>query len=122
MNSTTVVLLSSLLVAAESLQCLWSLALAAVDVYALLVKRSFRAPRATTIYSTGDWVTGALSFAAASGSAAMTTLINNDLLLCSENHCPTYMAATTMAFLSWFAIAPSCVINLWAAVYSVQRA
>ncbi|SPT16575.1 unnamed protein product [Triticum aestivum] len=111
-----------LLVAAESLQCLWSLALAAVDVYALLVKRSFRTPRATTIYSTGDWVTGALSFAAASGSAAMTTLINNDLLLCSENHCPTYMAATAMAFLSWFAIAPSCVINLWAAVYSVQRA
>ncbi|XP_048549653.1 CASP-like protein 5A2 [Triticum urartu] len=111
-----------LLVAAESLQCLWSLSLAAVDVYALLVKRSFRTPRATTIYSTGDWVTGALSFAAASGSAAMTTLINNDLLLCSENHCPTFMAATAMAFLSWFAIAPSCVINLWAAVYAVQRA
>ncbi|KAM3371566.1 hypothetical protein ACQJBY_018789 [Aegilops geniculata] len=36
-----------LLVAAESLQCLWSLGLAAVDVYALLVKRSFRTPRAT---------------------------------------------------------------------------
>ncbi|VAH42888.1 unnamed protein product [Triticum turgidum subsp. durum] len=111
-----------LLVAAESLQCLWSLALAAVDIYALLVKSSFQTACATTIYSTGDWVTGALSFAAASGSAAMTTLINNDLLLCSENHCPTYMAATAMAFLSWFAIAPSCVINLWAAVYSVQRA
>lgn len=111
-----------LLVAAESLQCLWSLALAAVDVYALLVKRFFRTPRVTTIYSTGDWVTGALSFAAASGSAAITILINNDLLLCSENHCPTYMAATAMAFLSWFAMAPSCLINLWVAVYRVQRA
>uniref|UniRef100_A0A453LMU0 CASP-like protein n=1 Tax=Aegilops tauschii subsp. strangulata TaxID=200361 RepID=A0A453LMU0_AEGTS len=45
-----------LLVTAEALQCLWSLALAAVDVYALLVKRAFRTPRATTIYSIGDWV------------------------------------------------------------------
>ncbi|KAE8774910.1 CASP-like protein 5A3 [Hordeum vulgare] len=111
-----------LLVAAESLQCLWSLALAAVDVYALLIKRSFRTPRVTTIYSTGDWVTGGLGFAAASGSAAITILIDDDLLLCSENHCPTYMAATAMAFLSWFAIAPCCLINLWTAVYRVQRA
>ncbi|KAM3300147.1 hypothetical protein ACQJBY_041267 [Aegilops geniculata] len=45
-----------LLVAAASLQCLWSLALGAVDIYALLVKRAFRSPRATTMYSIGDWV------------------------------------------------------------------
>ncbi|XP_044421602.1 CASP-like protein 5A2 isoform X2 [Triticum aestivum] len=46
----------SLLIAAASLQCLWSLALGAVDIYALLVKRAFRSPRATTMYSIGDWV------------------------------------------------------------------
>ncbi|XP_073362579.1 CASP-like protein 5A2 [Aegilops tauschii subsp. strangulata] len=145
-----------LLVAAASLQCLWSLALGAVDIYALLVKRSFRSPRATTIYSIGDWVshifsqapqnitalchsflvvsytrkppafrlqvTGALTFAAASGSAGITILLDDDLMLCSENHCPSFMAATAMAFFSWFAIAPSCLFNLMMAVYRVQRA
>ncbi|XP_048531560.1 CASP-like protein 5A3 [Triticum urartu] len=111
-----------LLVTAEALQCLWSLALAAVDVYALLVKRAFRTPRATTIYSIGDWVTGALTFAAASGSAGITVLINDDLMMCSENHCPSFMASTSMAFFTWFAIAPSCLFNLMTAVYRVQRA
>ncbi|KAM3259776.1 hypothetical protein ACQJBY_051200 [Aegilops geniculata] len=111
-----------LLVTAEALQCLWSLALAAVDAYALLVKRAFRTPRATTIYSIGDWVTGALTFAAASGSAGITILINDDLMMCSENHCPSFMASTSMAFFTWFAIAPSCLFNLMTAVYRVQRA
>ncbi|EMS58187.1 hypothetical protein TRIUR3_10600 [Triticum urartu] len=106
-----------LLVTAEALQCLWSLALAAVDVYALLVKRAFRTPRATTIYSIGDWVTGALTFAAASGSAGITVLINDDLMMCSENHCPSFMASTSMAFFTWFAIAPSCLFNLMTAIY-----
>ncbi|KAE8792908.1 CASP-like protein 5A3 [Hordeum vulgare] len=110
------------LVTAEALQCLWSLALAAVDVYALLVKRAFRTPRATTIYSIGDWVTGALTFAAASGSAGITILIDDDLVMCSENHCPSFMASTAMAFFTWFAIAPSCLFNLMTAVYRVQRA
>ncbi|XBJ20520.1 hypothetical protein VPH35_011334 [Triticum aestivum] len=113
----------SLLIAAASLQCLWSLALGAVDIYALLVKRAFRSPRATTMYSIGDWVSpGAPTFAAASGSAGITILLNDDLMMCSENHCPSFMAATAMAFFSWFAIAPSCLFNLMMAVYRVQRA
>lgn len=78
--------LSSLLVAAATLQCLSSLTLAAMDVYALLLKRSFRTPRATTIISIGGWAMGAATCAAASASAGVTILISDDLMLCSENH------------------------------------
>ncbi|PUZ39685.1 hypothetical protein GQ55_9G353900 [Panicum hallii var. hallii] len=44
----------SYLVAAAILQCLWSLSLAFVDIYALLVKRSLRNARAVCIFTIGD--------------------------------------------------------------------
>ncbi|XP_048557568.1 CASP-like protein 5A3 [Triticum urartu] len=43
------------LVAAASVQCLWSLAVAILDAYAIVVKRSFRTARAVIILSLGDW-------------------------------------------------------------------
>ena len=49
-------LLTSYLVAAAILQCLWSLLLAFVDIYALLVKRSLRNARAVCIFTIGDGV------------------------------------------------------------------
>lgn len=52
---------SSYLVAAAILQCLWSLSLAVVDIYALLVKRSLRNPQAVCIFTIGDGVS-VLSF------------------------------------------------------------
>lgn len=42
------------LVAATVLQCLWSLAMAVIDVYALLVKRSLRNPLLVSIFVVGD--------------------------------------------------------------------
>ncbi|OAY70930.1 CASP-like protein 5A1, partial [Ananas comosus] len=36
------------------LQSLWSLSLALVDIYALLVKRSLRNPRAVSLFTIGD--------------------------------------------------------------------
>uniref|UniRef100_A0ACD5X0S8 Uncharacterized protein n=1 Tax=Avena sativa TaxID=4498 RepID=A0ACD5X0S8_AVESA len=104
-----------------ALQCLWSLAMASVDVYALLVRRSFRTPRVVGILSLGDWITGALTISAASASAGITVLINDDLEFCYENACPSFMSATAMAFLSWFALAPCCVLNFGQVVYKVQR-
>ncbi|KAM0864193.1 hypothetical protein ACQ4PT_044083 [Festuca glaucescens] len=99
-------------VPAVALQCMWSLAMAIVDVYAILVGRSFRTPRVVSILSVGDWITGALTFSAASAAAGITILINDDLEYCYDNPCPSFMSATAMAFLSSFVVAPCCVLNL----------
>ncbi|XP_047052087.1 CASP-like protein 5A2 [Lolium rigidum] len=108
-------------VPAVALQCMWSLAMATVDVYAILVGRSFRTPRVVSILSVGDWITGALTFSAASAAAGITVLINADLEFCDDNHCPNFMSATAMAFLSSFVIAPCCILNLGQMIYKLQR-
>ncbi|KAG8091499.1 hypothetical protein GUJ93_ZPchr0012g19261 [Zizania palustris] len=101
------------LVVAVILQCLWSLSLAIVDIYALLVKRSLRHPQAVCIFTIGDGITGTLTLGAACASAGITVLIGNDLNICANNHCASFETATAMAFISWFALAPSCVLNFW---------
>lgn len=103
----------SYLVAAAILQCLWSLSLAFVDIYALLVKRSLRNARAVCIFTIGDGITGTLTLGAACASAGITVLIGNDLNICAENHCASFETATAMAFISWFALVPSCILNFW---------
>ena len=52
----TVFALISYLVAATGLQSLWSLALAAVDVYAIMVKRSLQNRRLVSVFAIGDGV------------------------------------------------------------------
>ncbi|XP_052149232.1 CASP-like protein 5A1 [Oryza glaberrima] len=101
------------LVAAAILQCLWSFSLAIVDIYALLVKRCLRNRRAVCLFAIGDGITAALTFSAACASSGITVLIDNDLDLCSENHCASFESATAMAFLSWFALSPSFLLNFW---------
>ncbi|KAF2289928.1 hypothetical protein GH714_039205 [Hevea brasiliensis] len=83
------------LVIAVSLQISWSLSLAIVDAYALLI-------------------TSTLIFAAASASAGITVLVGNDLNRCSVNPCARFETATAMAFMSWFAMTPSFLMNFWA--------
>ncbi|GAA0153514.1 hypothetical protein Leryth_009710 [Lithospermum erythrorhizon] len=101
------------LVAAVGLQSLWSLILAIADIYALLVKRSFRNTVAVSIFTIGDGITSTVTFAAACASAGITVLIGNDLHYCNLNPCSRFMAATAMAFLSWFAASPSFILNFW---------
>eukprot|EP00252_Welwitschia_mirabilis_P016126 TRINITY_DN35645_c0_g1_i1.p1 TRINITY_DN35645_c0_g1~~TRINITY_DN35645_c0_g1_i1.p1 ORF type:complete len:184 (+),score=28.70 TRINITY_DN35645_c0_g1_i1:204-755(+) len=101
------------LVAATVLQCLWSLSLAVIDGYALLVKRSLRNSLIVSLFVVGDGVTGLLTFAAACASAGITVLIGNDLGQCEKNHCARYETATAMAFLSWFMVSPSFFLNFW---------
>uniref|UniRef100_A0ACD5XVI8 Uncharacterized protein n=1 Tax=Avena sativa TaxID=4498 RepID=A0ACD5XVI8_AVESA len=108
------------LVTAAALQCLWSLALAILYFYALLVGRSYRTPHAIAIICAGDWITGPLTLSAACASAGITTFMDNDIEACYGNHCPSFMAATAMAFFSWFAIAPCCVANLGSVVRKLQ--
>ncbi|KAB1219074.1 CASP-like protein 2 [Morella rubra] len=101
------------LVAAVSLQSLWSLALGILDVYAILVKRRFRNPRVVSLFAIGDGITSTLTFAAACASAGITVLIGNDLNDCAQNHCARFETATAMAFMSWFTVSPSFLLNFW---------
>ncbi|CAA6666433.1 unnamed protein product [Spirodela intermedia] len=101
------------LVAAVVLQSSWSLSLAFVDIYALLVRRSLRNPHVVCFFTVGDGITSTLTFAAACSSAGITVLIDNDLNNCAQNHCTRFETATAMAFLSWFAISPSYLLNFW---------
>ncbi|KAL8125969.1 hypothetical protein AgCh_013314 [Apium graveolens] len=112
-NETCIYWCISYLVAAVSLQSLWSLALAVVDIYALLVKRSLRNTRVVSLFAIGDGITSTLTFAAACASAGITVLIGNDLDKCDVNHCKKFMSATAMAFLSWVSVSPSFFLNFW---------
>ncbi|GMH10721.1 hypothetical protein Nepgr_012562 [Nepenthes gracilis] len=102
------------LVAAVGLQSLWSLSLAIVDIYALLVRRSLRNSRAVSFFTLGDGITSTLTFASACASAGITVLIANDLNKCSINHCTRFETATALAFMSWFAVSPTFLMNFWA--------
>ncbi|EEF32452.1 CASP-like protein 5A2 [Ricinus communis] len=101
------------LVAAAGLQFLWSLTLAIVDIYALLVMRSLQNYRVVSLFAVGDGITSTLIFAAACASAGITVLIDNDLGSCAENHCVQFETATAMAFISWFSALPSFLLNFW---------
>lgn len=101
------------LVAATGLQSLWSLSLAIIDIYALLVMRSLQNYRVVTFFTIGDGIASTLTFAAACSSAGITVLIDNDLDICSQNHCVQFETATAMAFISWFTTLPSFLLNFW---------
>ncbi|CAN1253185.1 CASP-like protein 5A2 [Linum perenne] len=103
----------SYLVAASGLQCLWSLSLAIVDIYALSVLRSLQNHQVVCLFAIGDGVTSTLTFAAACASAGITVLIDNDLDNCAQNHCIQFETATAMAFISWFTTLPSFLFNFW---------
>ncbi|KAK3205989.1 hypothetical protein Dsin_020035 [Dipteronia sinensis] len=101
------------LVAAAGLQSMWSLLLAIVDIYALLVMRTLQNNRIVSLFAVGDGITSTLTFAAACASAGITVLIDNDLQGCAANHCLQFETATAMAFISWFAALPSFLLNFW---------
>lgn len=101
------------LVAAAGLQSLWSLSLAILDIYAILVGRCLQNSRVVCLFAVGDGVSSTLTFAAACASAGITVLIGNDLGICSVNNCTEFETATAMAFLSWFTALPSFLLNFW---------
>lgn len=101
------------LVAAVGLQSLWSLSLASVDIYCLSVRRRLGKCRVVSVFAIGDGITSTLTFAAACSSAGITVLIGNDLNKCALNHCTRFETATAMAFLSWFMVSPSFLMNFW---------
>ncbi|XP_057476908.1 CASP-like protein 5A2 [Actinidia eriantha] len=98
------------LVGAVGLQSLWSLSLATVDIYALLVRRRLRNPRVVSLFTIGDGITLTLTFASACASAGVMVLIGNDLNQCTVNHCARYESATAMSFISWEVVFASSVL------------
>ncbi|CAF1831940.1 hypothetical protein Bca4012_030239 [Brassica carinata] len=100
------------LVAATGLQSLSSLALATVDVYAIMVKRSLQNRRLVSLFAVGDGVTSTMTFAAACASAGITVLIDNDLNSCSANHCVQFETSTALAFISCLELPVVIVVNL----------
>ncbi|MBA0796886.1 hypothetical protein Gohar_007618 [Gossypium harknessii] len=75
--------------------------------------RSLQNYRVVTFFTIGDGIASTLTFAAACSSAGITVLIDNDLDICSQNHCVQFETATAMAFISWFTTLPSFLFNLW---------
>nr|P0DI71.1 RecName: Full=CASP-like protein 5B1; Short=GbCASPL5B1 [Ginkgo biloba] len=101
------------LVAAMSLQFLWSFMLAILDTYALLIKRGLRNSVLLSLFVVGDWVTATLSLAAACSTAGVTVLFDNDLNYCGQMHCHRYQLSAAMAFLSWLLIGMSSLLTFW---------
>ncbi|KAI4374269.1 hypothetical protein MLD38_012281 [Melastoma candidum] len=101
------------LVAAVGLQCFWSLLMALMDAYALLVRRSLRNCRIICLFAVGDGITSTITFAAASASAGITVLISDDLHRCAWNHCARFESATSLAFICWFAALASFLVNFY---------
>uniref|UniRef100_A0A0A9DJY6 CASP-like protein n=1 Tax=Arundo donax TaxID=35708 RepID=A0A0A9DJY6_ARUDO len=78
-----------------------------------MVKRCLRNRRAVCLFTIGDGITAAVTFSAACASAGITILIDNDLNICSENHCGQFESAVAVAYMCWFTIAPSFALNFY---------
>ncbi|KAG2649646.1 hypothetical protein PVAP13_1NG193800 [Panicum virgatum] len=117
----------SFLVAACSLQTLWSFMLAVLDIvvmvshYPLLVDHLVASK---VIF--GDvrlhfdprnclpWfpqITGMLTFCSSTASCGMVVYLHYDIETCATEHCTQFQNATKMAFISVAAVVPSLIIN-----------
>lgn len=102
------------LVAAMVLQCMWSLSVATIEGYALLLGRSLRDSPLLGLFAVGDWITAVVTFAGASGSAGIAVLVARDVHQgCDANYCGRYATAAAMAFLSWLLIITSFLFTFW---------
>lgn len=102
------------MIASLGLQAVWSSGLAFLDAYALAKKKVLHNRSLVSLFVVGDWVTAALSLAAASSSAGIMVLYFNDLGSCGfGEECQRYQLAVSFAFLSWITIAVSALIMFW---------
>ncbi|RRT62067.1 hypothetical protein B296_00043682 [Ensete ventricosum] len=54
-----------------------------------------------------------LTFSAACASAGITILLRGNGSICSHEHCTSFETAIAIAFISWFVICPSFLLNFW---------
>ncbi|XP_075482155.1 CASP-like protein 5C1 [Primulina tabacum] len=92
----------------------WSLTLAAVDIFSLLIKRASRQPGILLLVVIGDLVLSFLALAASCSTASVTSILFAfGGSFCRQKICTRYQLSAAMAFLSWFLILASSLFNLW---------
>ncbi|KAM3252842.1 CASP-like protein 5C1 [Capsicum chacoense] len=103
-----------LLVTVMGLVMAWSLTLAMVDAFSVIIKRPSRQPGLISLVVLGDWVLSFLSLAASCSTASVADwLIHSHRSICEGNLCTRYQFSAAMALLSWFLTFASSLFNLW---------
>ncbi|CAH9127905.1 unnamed protein product [Cuscuta epithymum] len=92
---------------------LWSLLLAIVDAYGLLMIRTFRNVRFVYTIVLIDAVISSGTFAAACSCSSVTALMIMDPKKCDVHHCKTFIVAAVLAFFGWLFSLPCFFINFW---------
>ncbi|KAF7809771.1 CASP-like protein [Senna tora] len=94
----------------------WSLTLLMVDTYSIFIKCLPHQRRIILIIFLGDLVLSYLSLAAACSTASVIQLLQDaGGSFCPPNLkvCDGFGLSAAMAFLSWFFLSFSCLINFW---------
>ncbi|XP_031483006.1 CASP-like protein 5C1 [Nymphaea colorata] len=105
------------LVTIVSLTIFWSFALAVIDLFTMVTGcKNLRQRGFMIIIAIGDWVLSLLSLSAPCSSAGVADfLLLNGAPLCPPKNCSNgrYQLSAAMAFLSWFLILVSSLVNFW---------
>ncbi|PHU10564.1 CASP-like protein 5C1 [Capsicum chinense] len=92
----------------------WSITLALIDIYSLLIHCPIRQPGIFFFIVLGDWALSFLTLAAASSIAGIVDVLHRaDETFCPAELCTRYQISAGLAFLSWFLSMASSLSNLW---------
>ncbi|XP_051121465.1 CASP-like protein 5B1 [Andrographis paniculata] len=104
------------LIASMGLQLLWSFGLACFDIHALRFNKDLYNHIVISLFVVGDWVTAALSLAAACSSAGVIALFTRDTTICAVEtrfSCNMFQISVAFAFAAWFLLAISSCVMFW---------
>ncbi|KAL3350672.1 hypothetical protein AABB24_023213 [Solanum stoloniferum] len=92
----------------------WSIILALIDIYSVLIRCPIRHPGILLFIVFGDWALSFLTLAAASSIAGIVDVLQRaDETFCAAGLCSRYQISAGLAFLSWFLSMASSLSNLW---------
>ncbi|XP_055815744.1 CASP-like protein 5C1 [Solanum dulcamara] len=92
----------------------WSITLALIDIYYVLIRCPIRQPGILLFIVIGDWALSFLTLAAASSIAGIVDVLHRtDETFCPAGLCSRYQISAGLAFLSWFLSMTSSLSNLW---------
>ncbi|MCD7451576.1 hypothetical protein HAX54_012631 [Datura stramonium] len=92
----------------------WSITLALIDIYSVLIRCPIRQPGILLFIVVGDWALAFLTLAAASSIAGIVDVLHRaDETFCPAGLYSRYQISAGLAFLSWFLSMASSLSNLW---------
>ncbi|OIV94759.1 hypothetical protein TanjilG_12972 [Lupinus angustifolius] len=91
----------------------WSMTLLVIDAYSVFIEYIPVQRRHVLITLLGDMVWSHLTLAAACSTASVTNVLLEAQPRCPAKSCSRYQLSASMAFLSWFLSAASCLFNFW---------